>query len=237
MVNTNQIAEIGTLVGEPARAAILGALMDGRALTASELAGVAGITPQTASGHLARLTAAQLLAVEKQGRHRYHRLATPEVARMLEGIMQIASTSLRETRRNVVVGPRDAAMRKARTCYDHFAGRLGVAVSDGLIAQGVIEFGDDAGLVTEQGLDILQRIGIDLPGGAVKRARSSRPLCRPCLDWSERRPHVAGKLGAEICAHYLGKGFVRRIAGSRALDITPRGKKALRDMFGVTELE
>ena len=237
MVTTNQIAEIGALVGEPARVAILGALMDGRALTAAELAGVAGITPQTASSHLARLTAARLLTVEKQGRHRYHRLATPEVARMLEGIMQIASANVPQARRKLVFGPRDAAMRRARKCYDHFAGRLGVAVTDGLIAQGVIEFGDDAGLVTEQGFDILQRIGIELPDSTAKRSRSSRPLCRPCLDWSERRPHVAVKLGAEICAHYLGKGFVRRIEGSRALYITPRGRKALRDMFGVTELE
>ncbi len=236
MVNTNQIAEIGTLVGEPARAAMLCALMDGRALTATELAGVAGVTPQTASSHLARLTAAQLLTVEKQGRHRFHRLATPEIARMLEGIMQIASANVPQTRRKLVVGPRDVAMRRARTCYDHFAGRLGVAITDGLIAQGVIEFGDDAGLVTERGLDILQRIGIEVSDNPTNRSRSSRPLCRPCLDWSERRPHVAGKLGAEICAHYLGKGFVRRIKGSRALDITPMGRKSLRDMFGITEL-
>ncbi|MDJ0944934.1 MAG: helix-turn-helix transcriptional regulator [Kiloniellales bacterium] len=233
MVNTNQIAEIAALVGEPARASILGALMDGRALTAAELAGVAGITPQTASSHLARLTAARLLKVEKQGRHRYHRLASPAVARMLEGIMQIASGNAADTRRKLVVGPRDAALRRARTCYDHFAGRLGVAITDGLVARGVIEFGDDAGLVTEQGLDVLRRIGIDLAGGG--RPRSSRPLCRPCFDWSERRSHVAGKLGAAIAAHYLEKGYVRRIRDSRALDVTPRGRKALRDMFGVTE--
>ena len=237
MVNTNQIAEVGALVGEPARAAILGALMDGRALTATELAGVAGITPQTASSHLARLSGARLLAVEKQGRHRYHRLATPEVARMLEGIMQIASISSTPQRRKLVVGPRDARMRKARSCYDHFAGRLGVAITDGLIAKGVIEFGDDSGLVTEQGLDFLTQIGIEMPQGGSVPLRSSRPLCRPCLDWSERRPHVAGKLGAEICALYLKKGYVRRIEDSRALDVTPRGKKALRDMFAISSLD
>ena len=237
MVNTNQIAEIGALVGEPARAAILGALMDGRALTATELAGIAGITPQTASSHLARLAGARLLAVEKQGRHRYHRLATPEVARMLEGIMQIASVSSNTQRRKLVVGPRDSRMRKARSCYDHFAGRLGVAITDGLIAKGVIEFGDGSGLVTEQGLDFLKQIGIELPQGGGERSSSSRPLCRPCLDWSERRPHVAGRLGAEICAHYMQMGYVRRIGGSRALDITPRGKKALRDMFAISDLD
>lgn len=204
---------------------------------AGELAGVAGITPQTASSHLARLATARLLTVAKQGRHRYHRLATPEVARMLEGIMQIASESLPEARRKLLVGPRNAAMRRARTCYDHFAGRLGVAIADGLIARSVIEFGDDAGLVTEQGIRVLRDSGINLPGTATARPRSARPLCRPCLDWSERRPHVAGKLGTEIFAHYLAKSLVRRIEGSRALDITQGGRTALRDMFGITDLE
>ncbi len=234
MVNTNRIAEIGALVGEPARAAILGALMDGRSLTATELAGVAGITPQTASSHLARLTAARLLAVERQGRHRYHRLASPAVARMLEGIMQIASGEAAEAGRRLVVGPRDAALRRARTCYDHFAGRLGVAIAEGLVAQGVVELGEEAGLVTEPGLERLRRIGIDLASAAGTRPRASRPLCRPCLDWSERRCHLAGRLGAAISAHYLEQGFVRRVPDSRALDITPRGRKALRDMFGIT---
>ena len=235
MVNTNQIAEIGTLVGEPARAAILGALMDGRALTATELSRVAGVTPQTASSHLARLTAANLLKVEKQGRHRYHRLAAPEVARMLEGIMQLASDSA-PRHRKVVVGPRDAALRQARTCYDHFAGQLGVAITDALIEQQVIEFEDEAGMVTARGGDFLAGLGIDLPDSGTKPKRSARPICRPCLDWSERRPHVAGKLGAAICNYYLSEGLVRRINGSRALNITPKGKAALRDMFGVRGL-
>ena len=237
MVNTNQIAEIGILVGEPARAAILTALLDGRALTASELASVAGVTPQTASGHLARLTTARLLVMEKQGRHRYHRLATPEVARMLEGIMQIASSNAVEATRKIRTGPRDAAMRRARTCYDHFAGRLGVAIADRLVANGFVEFEEEAGLVTEQGIETLQGLGIDITAGTGRRLRSSRPLCRPCLDWSERRPHLAGRLGAEICSHFMGKGYVRRIGSTRALDVTPRGKKALRDMFGVVDLD
>src|SRR3954469_23212688 len=132
MTSNAIFAEIAALAGDPARAGMLHALMDGRALTASELARVAGIAPQTASGHLARLTAAGLLAVEKQGRHRYHRLASPVVARLLEGIMPVAEAgpAAERTRRAVVVGPRDAAMRAARTCYDHLAGKLAVAMAD-----------------------------------------------------------------------------------------------------------
>ena len=233
MTNTNQVAEIGMLIGEPARVAMLDALMDGRALTASELARIAGVTPQTASSHLARLIAADLLKVKKQGRHRYHALASTDVAHMLEGIMQIASANAQKSRRRLVTGPRDEAMRRARTCYDHFAGGLGVAIADGLIAKGFIELDDDGGLVTDAGLAALQKNGIDVEAGSATKRRSSRPLCRPCLDWSERRPHVAGKLGAAICAHYFDKGYVRRVKSSRAVTVTPMGKKALRDMFGV----
>lgn len=231
MVSTNQIAEIGILVGEPARAAILGALMDGRALTATELSRVAGVTPQTASSHLARLTAADLVTVQKQGRHRYHRLARPEVARMLEGMMQIAATGSTAPKRKIVTGPRDAAMQRARTCYDHFAGRLGVAISDRLIATGAVELDSESGLLTAKGTALLAGHGIEISG----TRKSSRPVCRPCLDWSERRPHIAGKLGAAICSHYFDKGYVRRRNGTRALEITPPGQIALRDMFGISE--
>ena len=235
MISTNDLAEIGALVGEPARAAMLSALLDGRALTARELADVAGITPQTASGHLQRLATARLLAVEKQGRHRYHRLATPAVAQMLEGMTQVLAAVGTE-RRRVVTGPRDAAMRQARVCYDHFAGRLGVAITDSLLTRGVIEFGDGSGLVTEPGMAVLDDLGIAVPGGIAERKKAARPLCRPCLDWSERRPHVAGALGAAICTTFEARRWVRRVAGSRALRITPTGQQALRDMFGVNEL-
>jgi DNA-binding transcriptional ArsR family regulator len=232
LVNTNKVAEVGSLVGEPARAAILLALMDGQALTASELARCAGVTPQTASSHLSRLVAARLLKVEKQGRHRYHRLATPEIAKMLEGIMQIASSD-GSVPRKIVVGPRDDALRKARTCYDHFAGRLGVSITEALEAKGVIEFGDDSGVVTSNGLTYLERIGIDL---ASPGARSTRPFCRPCLDWSERRPHVAGRLGKAICGHFFDRKLVRRLSGTRAIELTPNGRTALREMFGIRDL-
>ena len=153
MATTAMFAEIAALAGDPARAGMLHALMDGRALTASELARTAGITPQTASGHLARLTAAGLLAVEKQGRHRYHRLASPAVAQMMESIMRVASDQ-DFSRPRVVVGPRDAALRAARTCYDHLAGRLGVALADAMVAGGHVELASDAGLMTDSGIDI-----------------------------------------------------------------------------------
>src|SRR5215470_17402187 len=154
-------AEVAALAGDPARAGMLQALMDGRALTASELARIAGITPQTASGHLARLTTAGLLAVEQQGRHRYHRLASPAVAQMMESIMQVASGP-GTTRPRFVVGPRDAALRAARTCYDHLAGGLGVALADALVEGGQLELASDGGLVTDAGIRFFSRIGIDL---------------------------------------------------------------------------
>src|SRR5260221_211944 len=154
-------AEIAALAGDPGRAGMLHALMDGRALTASELARVAGIAPQTASGHLSRMTAIGLVRVERQGRHRYHRPPTPAVAHMLESIMQVAS-DLEPSRKRFTVGPRDAALRKARTCYDHLAGRLGVALADALVTQGHAEFTGDAGIVTDTGVKFFGRIGIDV---------------------------------------------------------------------------
>ena len=226
MANTNRLAEIAALLGEPARAAMLAALMDGRALTATELATASGITPQTASAHLARLTGAGLLAAEKQGRHRYHRLASRDVARMIEGIMQVASGLARP----VAVGPRDAALRAARTCYDHLAGRLGVGLADALVAGGQVELERDGGLVTEKGVALLRGIGID-PAGIGRRTQ--RMVCRPCLDWSERRPHLAGALGAALCAHCFAQGWIRRAEGTRAVSVTPQGAHMLRSVFGL----
>jgi DNA-binding transcriptional ArsR family regulator len=225
-------AEVAALAGDPGRAGMLHALMDGRALTASELARVAGIAPQTASGHLSRMTAIGLISVERQGRHRYHRLATPAVARMLESIMQVAS-DLEPPRKRFTVGPRDVALRRARTCYDHLAGRLGVALADGLVAGGFAEFTGNAGLVTATGVRFLDRIGIDVAAIVPRRAKSAgRVLCRPCLDWSERRPHLAGAIGAAICTHSFERGWIGRIAGTRAVAITPAGTRVFREQFG-----
>jgi len=232
MASNARFAEVAALSGDPARATMLHALMDGRALTATELARAAGITPQTASGHLSRMTAIGLLSVERQGRHRYHRLATPSIARMLESIMQVAAELEPGTRR-FAVGPKDAALRKARTCYDHFAGQLGVAVADALINQGYVELSTDAGIVSETGIAHLSKIGIDVEPMLARRTKQSgRVLCRPCLDWSERRPHLAGIAGAAICTHSMQQGWTRRLEGTRAVLVTPKGEQVFREKFG-----
>ena len=153
MFSTSSLAETAALVGDPARASMLMALMDGRALTASELARAAGIMPQTASGHLARLCAAGLLSGQRQGRHHYHRLASPTVARMLESIIEVSASGAPGERRRVVTGPRDQAMRAARTCYDHLAGRLGVALADALTERGHVELSPEGGAVTRSGTE------------------------------------------------------------------------------------
>ena len=237
MVSTAALAETAALVGDPARANMMAALMDGRALTAAELARAASIAPQTASGHLARLTAAGLLAVEQQGRHRYHRLASPGVARMLEGIMAVAEVgpAADRMRRPVVVGPRDLAMRAARTCYDHLAGKLAVAMADAMVEQGHIELSADGGAVTTDGAAFLQSLGVDLRAAEGRAAKlgGGRVFCRPCLDWSERRSHVAGAVGAALCACCFTLGWVRRIEGTRAISVTPKGRRGIKQSFGV----
>jgi DNA-binding transcriptional ArsR family regulator len=223
MVSTTALAGTAAAIGDPARANMLAALMDGRALTATELARIAGVAPQTASGHLARLAEAGLILPEKQGRHRYHRLASPEVASALEGLMALASRA----RPAPVTGPRDAALRQARTCYDHLAGQLAVALADSLESRGHLVLESDGAEITASGTAFLQEMG-------VQARPSRRLLCRPCLDWSERRPHLAGAIGAALCAHCLEMGWLRRRDGTRALLITPAGEQGFRARFGVT---
>jgi DNA-binding transcriptional ArsR family regulator len=231
MPSNAMFAQVAALAGDPARAAMLHALMDGRALTASELARVAGIAPQTASGHLARMMAGGVLVLERQGRHRYHRLASHAVARMMESIMQVAADL--EPARRLTIGPRDKALRAARTCYDHLAGRLGVALTDALVGRGYVELDPDAGLVTEPGIAFLARVGLSAETlTAQPGKRAGRVLCRPCLDWSERRPHLAGAVGAALCTHCFDKGWVRRVTGTRAVAITPKGQRVFREQFG-----
>lgn len=231
MASSARFAEVASLAGDPTRAGMLHALMDGRALTASELARVAGVTPQTASEHLAKMAAADLVRVEKQGRHRYHRLATPAVAQMLESIMQVASRL--DAMRLAPTGPRDAALRAARTCYDHLAGHLGVALTDALVTRGHVELTHDAGLVTDAGIALFERIGIDVVSLGVGRGKTTRVPCRPCLDWSERRPHLAGAVGAALCARSFEEHWIRHIESSRAVTVTQKGWRIFRDIIGV----
>ncbi|WP_010186310.1 ArsR/SmtB family transcription factor [Sphingomonas sp. PAMC 26605] len=208
MLTTNAFAAIGALVGDPARASMLVALMDGRALTATELAVVAGVTPQTASGHLARLVAGELLAVERQGRRRYHRMATPAIAQMIEGMMAVAVTGSTMRRVAPRTGPTDVAMRQARTCYDHLAGRLAVGIADQMIERGEIRFGVDGGELTGLGGRLLDDLGIDIPQAAGWRGRGA--FCRPCRDWSERRPHIAGVVGRALLNHSIDSAVAIR---------------------------
>lgn len=231
MLTTNAFAGIGALVGDPARASMLVALMDGRALTATELAAVAGVTPQTASSHLAQLVAGDLLAVERQGRHRYHRVATPAIAQMIESMMAVAATGTIARHRPLRTGPRDVMMRQARTCYDHLAGRVAVGIADGMITRGEIRLGADGGEVTERGTELLRSLGIEIP--RVIGRRGGRAFCRPCLDWSERRPHIAGAVGRALLARSIDTLWLRPVAGSRAVIVTPLGRDQLTRLFGL----
>ena len=212
MRNGPDIAATAALIGDPARAAMLSALMDGRALTATELAMEAGVTPQTASSHLARLEGGGLLVRAKQGRHAYLRLATPEVAQVLEALMTLSAGHGPKRARP---GPKDAALREARVCYNHLAGRRGVQMYSSLRAKGALVDGPEA---TAAMADALRPLGVD-PGALTGRA----PLCRDCLDWSERRSHLAGRLGRAILSAMEGEGWVRRDAGSRAVRFTRDG--------------
>jgi len=221
------LAEIGALIGDPARARMLQALMSGRALTAGELAFQAGVTPQTASGHLAKLADLGLLALEQQGRHRYFRLASAEIGRMLEGIQLVAA--LHAPPRHRPRSLADEKLRLARTCYDHLAGRLGVALADALTAGHHVELSAEGGEVTAAGGAFLAGLGLDLAAASGRR----RAFCPPCLDWSERRPHLAGALGAALAGHFFQRRWIERDRDSRAVAITAAGRQALKESFGV----
>jgi DNA-binding transcriptional ArsR family regulator len=220
-----EMAEVSSLIGDVSRANILAALMDGRALTALELSLAARVTPQTTSSHLAKLLNANLLAVERQGRHRYYRLASPQVAQTLETIMALTSHGPVRHRAKSQV---DDELRATRMCYDHIAGLLGVGISDALISRGHIVFEGHAGEITGSGRKLFAKFGIDL----TTPIKSRRIFCRPCLDWSERRPHLAGHVGAQIATFCLKHNWIARNNGSRALTISRPGVKMLQRLFG-----
>jgi DNA-binding transcriptional ArsR family regulator len=214
------LAGLAALIGDPARARMLTAVMSGTALTATELALEAGVAASTASAHLARLTEGQILAIEKQGRHRYFRLYDAEIAEMLEELMGIASR--RGPRRRT--GPADPALRVARVCYDHLAGERGVWLMDQLRERRLID-GFEVSLDAEP---FFTRLGIDV----ASLAKLRRPLCRPCLDWSERRHHLGGALGAAVLGRIFALRWARRELDSRAVVFSATGERSLLQMFG-----
>ncbi|WP_188610189.1 ArsR/SmtB family transcription factor [Chelatococcus reniformis] len=218
------IATVAALIGDPARANMLAALMDGRALTASELAEAAGVTIQTASGHLAKLDAARLLTAERQGRNRYFRLSGTDVAFVLEGLMGLAQ---RTGAVQVRTGPRDPALRMARVCYDHLAGELGVTLLDRLLLRGLLTDTPEPD-VTADGAAFFIGLGVHIDSQRKRR----RPLCRRCLDWSERRSHLGGLVGARLLTRMMEQGWLRRGEG-RVILVTPDGRRALADRFGL----
>lgn len=220
-----KIAQIASLIGDHSRANMLAALIHGGALTATELACLSGVSRQTASGHLAKLDDAGLLLVQKQGRRRYFRLASPLIARMLEGLMVVAQDT---PARQPSEWRGGAALRNARTCYDHLAGRIAVRITDCLIERSLVVLDGDGGSVTEAGLIFLENIGVDLRTGSKRRI-----FCRPCLDWSERRPHLAGIVGAALLNHALLHDWVRRARDSRAVSITPLGRRGFFETYGI----
>jgi DNA-binding transcriptional ArsR family regulator len=214
------IARLASLIGDPARANILAALMAGKALTAGECAAEAGVTAPTASGHLAQLVDSRLLVVAIQGRHRYYRIDGPEVAETIEALMGLAArVGLKRAR----PGPHDAAMRQARYCYDHLAGAAATVFYAKLVAQKLIAASADGVELTPAGRQRFVAEGIDI----AALERRPRPVCRACLDWSERVPHLAGSLGAALAASALARGWARRRGATRIVEFAPGGEAAL----------
>ena len=220
------ISQIGALIGDPARANILVALMDGRALTATELAEIGGVTAQTASTHLSKLEAGRLIRPQKQGRHKYFSLAGPKVGQLIESLSIFAADRGHLRHRP---GPKDAAMRKARICYDHLAGDLGVMMFDSLAARRHLAVDDNEIGLTDGGERFVGELGIDL--GALRASR--RPLCRCCLDWSERRNHLAGSLGAALFDMIIDRGWARRDGKSRVIAFSQNGEASFRALFPI----
>jgi len=220
------VVRIAALIGDRARADVLTALVGGQALTATELAQIAGVTKQTISGHLAKLVDARLLAVENQGRHRYFRLADRDVGELLENLMGVA---YRTGAVRLRASPREPALRFARVCYDHLAGELGVLAFDSLEEQRVLKAGRAGLALTRRGHAFCDELGIDL--GNISRER--RPLCRACLDWSVRRHHLAGALGAALLRRCFELGWARRAKDSRVVSFSPPGERAFRERFSV----
>ncbi|MET3696502.1 ArsR family transcriptional regulator [Bacillus oleivorans] len=224
-INPN-VAEIAALLGETSRATILMSLMDGRFHTASELAYVAAITPQTASFHLAKLAEGNLVNVEKHGRHRYYQIANGEVARILESLLAISPPpEVRSLKQSNQV----QLLRAARTCYDHLAGKLGVELTKSMMNAGYLEIEERVFVVTHEGEQFFINFGIDLS----KLKKERRSFSHACLDWSERRHHLAGALGHGLTTRFFDLGWIERIPSTRAVKVTEKGKAGLKQNFNV----
>ncbi len=231
MITVNALSQVAALMGDPARAAMLQLLMDGRAHTASDLAHTAGVTAQTASGHLGRMVDANLLVARAQGRNRFYRLASGDVAHALESLMALAGQRAEPASRNAA-WRRDPDLRFCRTCYDHLAGQVGIAVTDALTQAGHIEpQGARDWRLTETGAAFCGRLGIDV---AAARRAGNRHFARQCLDWSERRPHISGALGAALADTFFKRGWAERLRRGRTVRLTDLGRRALVRDFGTT---
>ncbi|MEU5319641.1 winged helix-turn-helix domain-containing protein [Streptomyces sp. NPDC021056] len=221
-----ELARLASLVADETRASCLLALLDGRAWTASELARHAGVAASTLSEHLGKLVAGGLLTEERQGRHRYVRLADARVAQLVEELASHVAPGSAVRPRNLRESSAGSAMARGRTCYDHLAGRLGIAVTDAMTSRALLR--QDTGFaLTEAGLKWFGEVGIALD------RKGRRPLARACLDWTERRPHLAGVAGAALCRHALDAGWCVRIGSERAVKVTPSGERALTELLGI----
>jgi DNA-binding transcriptional ArsR family regulator len=222
------LAGLARLLADRTRASFCLALLDGTAWTAAELARHAGVAASTATGHLNLLVAGGLLAEERQGRHRYVRLANASTAEMIENLASMAPPYAVQPR-SLAASSRRQALARGRTCYDHLAGALGVLITEAMNSRGLLDW-EQGPALTAAGVSWFAAIGIGLP--PVTR----RPLVRSCLDWTERRPHLAGTAGAALCGHAFGSGWITRIGGARAVALTDAGRNALKEHFGlVTE--
>lgn len=222
-----RVAALGALLADATRASMLIALMDGRAWTATELAAEGQVAASTASSHLARLTGAGLLTVVRQGRYRYFRIADEHLAALLEQLLGLAEARTQARRDGVQkADDADAPLRHARTCYDHLAGACGVHLLATLQTRGMVEAVNEGARLTGAGEAWCRRFGVDL----VAASRARRPLCRTCLDWSERRPHLAGAVGAGLLAGMIDRALVRRMPGTRALSVSARGTRFIQTL-------
>lgn len=236
MTTISSLAGTARLIGDPTRAAMLVAMMDGRAFTAGELARAAGVTPPTASGHLAKMLEAGLLSLHRQGRNRYYRLSSSAVGTMLEGLMGVANgggegNATKQGR--IATGPRDKELRRARTCYDHLAGEVAVRIAESMVAAAHVVVSDDGAAVTETGLQFLETLGVRLREDDSRRsaAQAATTFCRPCLDWSERKIHFAGAVGKGLYQAFVTRAWIRPVRGSRAVEITAIGIREINERF------